>query len=126
MMTIAAQSEPADFSYHLQTLGLDAEPERNGLSKHLDDTFPAVANLLRRVGASVIVTASFPRFHGRVWYVALISAPKCAPFAISVTEDRIRMDGDVTLKAGDVDSDGITFWRVLSEKIANALVQGGR
>ncbi len=117
----AAHVNEEPWSAHEKTLWPEA---RGGLSAHLDDTFPAVAELFRRTGASVIVTASFERFNGNVWYVFVVSAPRCVPFAISASDDRLRL-GDLVLKKGDVDYDGVHFWRTLSERIAPALVGNG-
>jgi hypothetical protein len=135
-MTSAAQTEPADFSHHLKVLGLDdgalaearqgdqEHPERDFLLQHLEDSLPAVADVIRRAGASVIVAASFERRASNVWGVLLIAPPRDRPFSVAIYEDRIQFHKESSLRVGVLDFMGIRFWLEFSEKLGSSLARG--
>ncbi|MGC1861253.1 MAG: hypothetical protein WA733_09065 [Methylocystis sp.] len=99
-----------------------SHPEEVNLIDHLQDAFLGVADVIRQAGGTVTVIAEFDRSFSNTWGILLISAPGSAPFAVTISGERVALSADQSLRAGGaMDPSGVRFWLAFSNALGKAL-----
>jgi hypothetical protein len=126
-MTTDATSHAVDWRPAADAIDRWPISEQSSLTRHLQDNFPSLADVIRRSGSGVISVVEFERAFSGLWGVALINAPAGDnPIPLMVYGASVGLDRESFIKTDDdgLSPASVNFWRQLAGLLGRSLSRG--